>query len=55
MPIEIRELIIRANVDTIVTDYPNTMSKSDKIRFKQEIIDACMDKVEKLLERKERR
>lgn len=55
MPIEIRELVIRANVDTIVTASQNIMSESDKIRFKQEIMDACLDKVEKLLERKEKR
>jgi hypothetical protein len=53
MPIEIKELIIRANV--INNNRFDEESEKDKFKERQEIIDACINQVLKILERKKQR
>lgn len=60
MAIQIRELIIRASVDkkNIIghpAQTPQPLSRRDVYALKKQILDECMDKVEKLLDRRNRR
>ncbi|NEP04324.1 MAG: hypothetical protein F6K25_04700 [Okeania sp. SIO2G4] len=53
MPVEIKELIIRANI--VDSSETNSESQLDNTEQKQEIIAACVAQVLKILERKQER
>ena len=57
MPIEIRELVIKASVVKPVQPFPadQLVTQSDMNYFKKEIIEECIAKMEKLLAKKSRR
>jgi Family of unknown function (DUF5908) len=58
MPIEIRELIIRANISENgyrSSNSETSLNSKDVERLKKQVLSACMEKVEALLERKMRR
>ena len=56
MPIEIRELVIRANVPSQTNQLHQTqsveISTEQRHRLKKEILDACVEKILTILERK---
>lgn len=53
MPVEIKELIIRANI--VNSNEKNSESQAENTEQKQEIIAACVAQVLKILERKQER
>ncbi|MDJ0515644.1 MAG: DUF5908 family protein [Trichodesmium sp. MO_231.B1] len=53
MPVEIKELIIRANI--VDSNETNSESQVENTGEKQEIIAACVAQVLKILERKQER
>ncbi len=61
MPVEIREMNIRANVEKLDANMGKSealdsyLSTQEMNKIKKEIIDECMDKVIKYLEKSKRR
>ena len=57
MPLEVKELIIKATVDRPVSTRPQneTISPQYLKQLKREIIEECIEKVFKTLERKSKR
>ncbi len=50
MPVEIRELIIRATISRESEEIPESVESSDK-ENREEIISACVEQVLKIIER----
>ncbi len=56
MPLEVRELVIRANVlDENAQKKGQQISSTDLANLKKDIVDECVDKMKDMLNKKDRR